>query len=194
LLEAFFEGVLPEEQAKAVAAHVQSCTGCAHELAQIEKVTAALAAVPLHEPSTDFVRQVSVRVAALPTPGRRSRLGLLTGWQRLEVLAAACVVVLACWRYAIPPLFAAEGAATPLMAWFKGAVLSGTAWVMAAPGALGDLVVGIQGVLGALELTAGVVAPTVALYAVTEIGIVAAVVLIGHRAHRVARATLTSLL
>lgn len=189
LLEAYAEGLLPVRRSAALTAHLRSCQGCAGELAQIEKVTAALSAVPRSEPSLELARRISARLSALPSPA--SRRGLVAGWRRLEVLAAACVAVLACWRYAVPLLIARETQTFPLVGWIKLGAASFVHWLAEYPHALHDLAIRVQTGADALGLTATMLAPTIGLYAAAEIGIIAAVVLIAHRARRAARATLS---
>lgn len=189
LLEAYAEGLLSARQSAAVSAHLRSCAECARELGQIEKVAAALSAVPPSEPSLELARQISARLADLPSPA--SRRGLVAGWHRLEVLAAACVAILACWHYAVPLLVAREAHTFPLVGWIKSGVASLVHWIVASPQALHDLMVRVQTAADAFGLTATALAPIVGLYAAAEIGIIAAVVLIAHRARRAARATLS---
>ena len=100
LLEEYFEGTLPTRRRTEVSAHVSECAGCAEELAQIEKVASALSAAPLVEPSVEVLRAITKRAATLPAPG--ARRALVSGWQRVAVLGAACVAVLAGSRYGLP--------------------------------------------------------------------------------------------
>ena len=191
LLEAFYEGLLSSRQAEIVAAHVQQCPSCSRELAQIEKIAMALAAVPETEPGAEIVHRISTRVAALPAPmsGRRQA----AGWRRVEVLAAACVALLAIWRYALPLLLSKEAAKLPIIGWLNAALV----YVMGRMATLSlaghSLWVALQGTSEALGLAAAKVAPILGLYAAAELGIIAALVMLTHYAHRLRPASLTML-
>jgi hypothetical protein len=192
LLEAYFERVLPEGQAKLVAAHLERCPGCSRKLAQIERIAAALAAVPRSEPSRELAGRISVQVAALPTPTGRRRL--LAGWRRLEVLAGALMVSLAGWRYALPLLLSEEAGKVQIIIWAKHALAQSAVWAAGLGHAGYTLWLALRGTPEALRLVAAAAAPTLALYAGAEIAIIAAVIMIAHRAHRARLASATILL
>ena len=190
-IEAYFEGVLAERESAIVASHLQECLSCAQELAQIERIALALEAVPQTEPQADLAQMISARIAGLPAPvsGRR----LVAGWRRVEVLAAASIVLLAAWRYALPLLLSSEAAGVPVIGWLHVAAQFMMARLTALSIAGHDLWVALQGVSGALGLAAAKVAPILGLYAAGEMAIIATVVLLGQRAHKPRAASLTML-
>lgn len=192
LLEAYFEGVLSPRRAHEVAAHLRACPACARELAQLERIAAALAAVPPGRPTADLARRISAQVAALPTPV--SRRPLVAGWPRAAGWVAACVLVLAVWRYLVPAVFAEQVASLLRLGWVKAAAVGVVELVARAPDTVRDMLV--RGQLGAeaLGLTASLLAPTIGLYAAAEVGIIVAIVLLGRRARRTAQTMLFSAL
>lgn len=192
LLEAYFEQVLPEGKAALVAAHLRQCRACSGKLAQIEKITAALAAVPSSEPSADLARLISARVAALPPAARRR--WLVVGWRRLEVLAAAFMVFLAAWRYALPLLLSEEAGRLRIIIWAKHATAQLAIWATALAEPCHRLWLALRGTPEALRPVVTAVAPTVALYTAAKVVIIAAVIVIAHRTHRARFASATILL
>jgi len=191
LLEAYYEDALAPRESAVVSLHLQGCPSCAYELAQIERIALALEAVPRAEPRTDLARQISTMISALPAPVSSRRL--VAGWRRVEVIAAASVVLLGIWRYALPLLLSNEAARVPIIGWFH----AGAQFVMTRLAALSvageNLWAAVQGVSGALGLAAAKVAPVLGLYALAEIALIVAVVLLGPRAHRLRSASLSML-
>jgi len=191
LLDAYFEGTLPRRQEEMVAAHLRDCAACSSELRQIERMAAALAAVPRGEPGAEVVRQVSARVAALPSPA--SRRWLTAGWRRLETLAAACVAFLACWRYAVP--LALSGETTLLIGrWVKLTAVSLATWLGATPDTAQGWLLAAREVPAAAGPMASALAPTIGLYAAAEAGVIVAIIILGHRVGRAKPASLLNLL
>jgi anti-sigma factor RsiW len=191
LLEAYYEDALAPRDSTAVSLHLQACPSCAYELAQIERIALALEAVPRAEPQADLSRRISTMVLALPAPASSRRL--VAGWRRVEVIAAASVVLLGIWRYALPLLLSNEAARVPIISWLH----AGAQFVMTRMAALSvvgeNLWAALQGVSGALGLAAAKVAPILGLYAIAEIAFIIAVVLVGPRAHRLRSASLSML-
>lgn len=192
LLEAYFEGVLSPRRAHEVAAHLGACPACARELLQLERIAAALAAVPPGRPTGDLVGRISAQIAALPAPANRR--ALIGGWRRVAGWVAACVVVLAAWRYLVPTVFAEQVASLLRLGWVKAAAVGMVELVARAPDTVREMLV--RGQLGAeaLGLTASLLAPTIGLYAAAEVGVIVAIVLIGRRARRTADTMLFSAL
>jgi anti-sigma factor RsiW len=190
-MEAYYEGVLSPREAELVTAHLRECARCAHELAQIGKIGSALSALPESEPSADLVYQISAKVAALPAPmgGRR----LVAGWRRVEVIAVASIALLALWRYALPLLLSKEAAGAPAVRWFSHALVSVVARMDAFSVALHNLWIALQGTTDALGVAAAKAAPVFGMYAVAELVMIAAVVLVSQLAHRPRPASLTML-
>jgi len=147
LLEAYYEDALAPRESAVVSLHLQGCPSCAYELAQIERIALALEAVPRAEPRTDLARQISTMISALPAPVSSRRL--VAGWRRVEVIAAASVVLLGIWRYALPLLLSNEAARVPIIGWFH----AGAQFVMTRLAALSvageNLWAAVQGVSGA---------------------------------------------
>jgi len=85
LLEAYFEGALPEVQERLVADHLWQCSRCAAELAQIQRLTVALDTLPQVEPARELLAAISARLATLPTPVERK---VSVGWRRFGLVAA----------------------------------------------------------------------------------------------------------
>jgi len=183
LLEEYFEGTLVMHRQKLVASHLDQCPSCAAELAQIGKVAAALSAVPFAEPSAELARAISERAAELPAPSGARLLRL--GWRRLGALAAACVAVLTGVRYALPLLQpSAASSQTATVLWLKNAVLAVGVWL----GVLIDLVRPLLSagpeLLKAVESAGLESVPLVGLYALAEIGMIAAIILVARRSRR----------
>jgi len=191
LLEAYYEEALSPRESAAVGVHLQGCSSCAYGLAQIERVALALEAVPRAEPQVDLRQRISAMVSALPAPTSSRRL--VAGWRRVEVLAAASVVLLGMWRYALPLLLSKEAARVPVIGWLH----AGAQFVMIRLSALSvvgeNLWAALQDVSGALSLAAAKSAPVLGLYAVAEIAFIIAVVLLGPRAGRLRSAALSML-
>jgi anti-sigma factor RsiW len=186
LLEPCFEGTLPERALAALKIHLRSCPRCTWELAQIEKVAAALAAVPQTEPSISLALQISARVARLPAPA--ARLRLVQGWHHFEVLAGTWIVILACVRHAIPLLLSKPVVALPLAGWLKSAIMTLVRWLVAVPDALHLLSTQARGLWEALCLVTNAVAPMVGFYTAAEVAIIAAIIIVTGRARRAAAA------
>ena len=183
LLEEYFKGTLATQREALVASHLDQCPSCAAELAQIGKVAGALAAVPFAEPSAELARAISQRAAELPAPSGTRLLRL--GWRRLGVLGAACVAVLTGVRYALPLLQpSAASAQTATVLWLKNGVSAVGVWL----GVLIDLVrplwSAVPETLQAAKSASLEMAPMVVLYALAEIGMIAAIVLATRRSRR----------
>jgi anti-sigma factor RsiW len=177
LLEEYFEGTLPTRRREEVSAHVSVCAGCAEELAQIQKVAFALSAAPVIEPSVDVLRAITMRAAALPAPG--ARRALVSGWQRVAVLAAACVAVLAGSGYgfalAWPKIWAAL---TPAVAWLgKGTALA-LAWMEPAFEVIAVVFRAAGALAEPLRTAATAMGPTVGFYAAGELALLFGMILL----------------
>jgi len=183
LLEEYFEGTLVTPRQELVASHLEQCPSCAAELVQIGKVAAALSAVPFAEPSVALARAISERAAALPAPSG-SRL-LRIGWRRLGALATACVAVLTGVRYALPLLQpSAASAQTAAVLWLKNAVSAVGVWLGVLIDLLRPLLSAGPETLRAAESASLEILPLVGLYALAEIGMIAAIVLVARWSRR----------
>ena len=183
LLEEYFEGTLVTAREALVASHLEQCPSCAAELVQIGKVAAALSAAPLAEPSVELARAISQRAAELPAPSGARLLRL--GWRRLGVLGAACVAVLTGVQHALPLLQpSAASSQTATVLWLKNALSAVGVWL----GVLIDLVRPLLSagpeMLKAVESAGLESAPLVGLYALAEIGMIAAIVLVARWSRR----------
>lgn len=177
LLEEYFEGTLPTRRREGVSAHVSECAGCAEELAQIQKVAAALSAAPLVEPSVDVLRAITRRAAALPAPA--ARRALVSGWRRVAVLGAACVAVLAGSRYGLPLAWPKIAAAlTPGIAWLGKETALAIAWVEPKTEAIGVLFEAAGALAEPLRTAATAMGPTVGFYAAGELALLVGMILL----------------
>ena len=187
LLEEYFEGTLPTRRREEVSAHVSVCAGCAEELAQIQKVATALSAAPLAEPSVDVLRAITRRAATLPAPG--ARRALVRGWQRVAVLSAACVAVLAGSRYGFPLAWPKIAAAlTPMVAWLGKGTASVLAWLEPTFEAIQVLFGAAGGLAEPLRTVATAMGPTVGFYAAGELALLVGMILLFRWGRRRVRA------
>ena len=182
LLDEYFEGTLPPHPTAEVHSHLSTCPHCAAELRQIEMISAALEAVPRVAPAADLLRSISLRTAALPAPAARRTAA---GWRWLAVIASLSIAGLGLVSY-ILPLLISEGLAShvSLAAGIESASVVVQSWFGAVPGIL----VALWGTLADLALGCGLaaraVAPTLALYAAAELGILMALILVLHASRR----------
>ena len=175
LLEEYFEGTLLGSRRDKVAAHFAVCPGCTAELHQLEKMVAALAAVPQAEVGAHLLRAIAARAAELPAPG--GRRALARGWRQLGVWSAACLAFLAMLRYVVPVIWHSQQAhIAPVIAWVKTAALSVAAWVAALPTLAKTALVAAGDLCTGLGAVGRAVAPTLGLYVAAEVGIVLAIV------------------
>jgi predicted anti-sigma-YlaC factor YlaD len=65
LLEDYFEETLFESKRQNVSAHLAECSSCQAEYQKIQKIAAALAAVPQQAPDYALVQAISARAAEL---------------------------------------------------------------------------------------------------------------------------------
>jgi anti-sigma factor RsiW len=170
LLDEYFEGLLSPPQAQVVADHVSACPACAAELHQIEKVAAALAAVPQALPDAQIPAIIAERVAALPAPDARRRAA---GWRRLGVAAAGSLAGLSAVAYALP-LLVSQGLAAPLLTSLADAAAAFQSWLGVLPSILGAFWEAVLELVRRLGLALDAAAPTLGTYAAAEIGILAA--------------------
>ncbi|MFB3882096.1 MAG: anti-sigma factor [Armatimonadota bacterium] len=188
-LEEYFEGLTAGRRAAAIAEHVAGCAACAAELRQIERVAAALAVVREAQPPREMLRAVSVRIASLPAPAQRR---IVAGWRRVGLIAAAFVAVLGAMSYVAPILISESLASTTLpIGWLGEASFFLRHWFAAAPGVLVAFWTAAEKVWQWFALTVRATAPTLGLYIVAELGILAAVVFVARsRGGTVARQAL----
>ncbi len=180
LLEEYFEGTLVTPRRELVASHLDQCSSCAAELVQIGKVATALSAVPFAAPSVALARAIAERAAELPAPSG-SRLWRI-GWRRLGALAGACVAVLTGVQYALQPSAASAQTATVL--WLKDGVSAVGVWLGVLIDLVRPLLSAVPETLQAAESAGLEIAPMVGLYALAEIGLIAAIVLVGRWSRR----------
>jgi len=183
LLEEYFEGTLAQRQQEQVVSHLSECARCAAELRQIEKIAAALAAVPKAVPSEELMRSISARAAELPSPGARHAVAL--GWRRLGLLAATCIAVLGAGHYVGQLIWPESPALTGLLVsgaktavFYFGEQLAGVATAASA------LWEAVQDVMRGLLIAGKAFAPRLGLYVAAEIAVVVATVLVIHRSRR----------
>ncbi len=193
LLDEYLDGTLTDLLSRQLAAHLEQCPACGAELAQITSIASALAAVPQAEPSQDLPRLISSRVAQLPSPSARRTL--LSGWRRLTLITAASVALLAgvlcLYR------FISHAAPSPLhslLAWLGAQVVALNDCLTAAFQVAVTLWEALRSFAEALGLAGMAAAPTVALYAVLEVALLLATVLLLCRARQRGLARLTLLL
>ena len=183
MLEEYFEGMLPTRQQGRVSVHLRECAACAAELAQIEKVAASLAAVPRIEPSAELLGAITQRAAALPAPG--ARRALVSGWQRLGVLAATFLAAMAGLSYGVPLLWPrASVSLTPVLTWCGEQAASGLAWLRSVYDAAALLFGAGLRVAGLLDTAAVEAAPTVGLYVVGELALLIGIMFVVRRSRR----------
>lgn len=91
-LQDWLEGLMGPAETDHVRAHVEGCVTCQRDLALYREVFAALAAVPLYEPSPELDANVLARV--LPWRRRRHQLAVLGwGYAALASVSAALAAV-----------------------------------------------------------------------------------------------------
>lgn len=191
LLEEYFEGTLPEPEARRVAAHVAACARCAAELRQIERVAAALAAAPAVAPAEGLLQRIQTQRAALPTPAER--LAVRGGWRHVAVIGAALLAVFAAVQYAAALVIPeSESLLRLALDWGRGGIAFVHDWMAAAPQVLTGLWAAVVRLLEVVGLAGTAVAPTLGPYAAAEVGILLAVVLVLKfgRSRRAAQSTL----
>jgi anti-sigma factor RsiW len=177
LLEEYFEGTLPTRRHDAVSAHIAMCGSCAAELAQIERMTAALEAAPRVIPSEDLAAVILARVAELPDPTWKR--ALVIGWHRVGVIALAFIGLFAAVTYLIEVALArSQTLLGSAVIWAKGGIAQLGDWVVAAASLATAVWRAAEDVGGALWLAARGSAPTLGIYVVAEIGILLAVILV----------------
>ena len=193
LLDEYFEGTLPPRLRAEVEEHLGHCRGCAAELAQIENVASALAAVPRAEPAAALLREITARTALMPSP--TVQRALLAGWRRLGVLAAALLAALIGVHFALMALMPrASSAITYAVDPLVGAAKFVQDWLdalLTVGRVLWEALVGVAASLGsAFEA----VAPDLMTYAVAELALLVLVVVLCDRRRRAVQSTVTSLL
>jgi anti-sigma factor RsiW len=177
LLEDYFEGTLADRRRAMIASHLEQCDQCAAELQQIEKVAAALAGIPRAEPAVQLVPAISTRLADLSGPDQRRTL--VQGWARLGALSAVCVAALTGVRYLLPSVWALlVPRLAPVVSWLAGRMGEVKAWGMAGVDVAVALLAAAGRIAGALALAAESAVPTLGTYAICEITIILAIVLI----------------
>jgi hypothetical protein len=192
LLEGYYEDTLPDRQRDKVSAHLAFCSACAAELGQIEKVAAALVALPRAEVSAELLRTISARAAALPAP--LAQRVTRRGWRRLGALSAACVALLAVLRYAVPLVWQTQQAhIEPVLNWAKAVAVSVVARLAALPTLAETSFLALADIWKALGAAGRAVGPTLGLYVAAEIGLVVAILLLFGWGRTRARARLTLL-
>jgi len=181
LLEAYFEKALAPRESAAVAFHLEQCPSCARELAQIERIVSALEAAPHTEPQADLTRQISARVASLPTPVT-GRLGV--GWHRLAAWAAGLIVTLSLWRWLLPVVVSGGAARLPLAGWEHQLTTATRTRMEALFHGLHSLWVLLKEAPEAFGLAAIKIAPVVGLYMTLEVVVIAVIIVFAHRTRR----------
>jgi len=177
LLEDYYEETLSERQHERVAAHLARCPACAAELTQIEKLVAVLEVTPSVEPNAEIVRAISVRIAALPTPLERRRIR--AGWRRLGVIGACATALLTILSYLLSLIFPTLTAASmPIWGFALKTGTAGGAMLAAGYEAVAALLPAIGDLLQAGWLALPTIAPTIAAYAITQMALLVAAVLI----------------
>ena len=193
LLEEYFEGTLRARRREEVGAHLGECRDCSAELAQIERIAAALAAAPQVEPSAELLRTITTRAAALPAPGARQVL--VTGWRRLGTLAAAFTAVLAGFHYGGPLLWPKVAAVlAPGATWVGKEVAMMLAWIGPRVEAVEVLVGAAWRMVEALGTAALAAGPTMGLYAAGELALLIGMALVFRWGRRRAAARVVTLL
>jgi predicted anti-sigma-YlaC factor YlaD len=193
LLEEYFEGTLPARRQALVREHLDQCHSCAAELAQIEKIAGALAAVPHAEPAAALLREIAARTALMPSPS--AQRALLAGWRRLGVLAAALLAALIGVHFALMALMPrASSAVTYAVDPLIGALTFVQTWFAALPKVGRVLWEALVGVAASLGSAFEAVAPDLMAYAVAELALLVLVVVLCDRRRRAVQSTVTSLL
>jgi predicted anti-sigma-YlaC factor YlaD len=176
MLEEYFEGLIADRRADAVAAHLNTCAACAGELRQIELVAGALATVPRAAPAGNLPTAISLRIAGLPAL-RQQRV--VTGWRWVGVIATISVVCLSVVSYLLPVLVSEELASSvAMLGQIREVSVLVHNWFAAAPDLLAALWLTLGKVWWWFTLAARAAAPTIGVYLAAEIGILVAVVLV----------------
>ena len=192
MLEECFEGTLPNRKEEAMAEHLAGCQACAAELRQIERIAAALTAVPRAVPGGELLRTISARLAELPTPA--ARRALVRGWRRLGALAAACVAILAAVRYVVPLLWPEKPMLLgSLVVSAKAGVADVIEWIAGTARASVVLWEALREIGESLAVAGKAAAPTLGLYVAAELGILLAIVIVFHLGRSRIQARLTLL-
>jgi len=93
-LDDYVDGVLPEEQAGAVRAHIASCASCRGGVEELERLLEQTAALPRTlEPERDLWSGIADRIAQ--HPGADSRSWWRLGWAQTMGAAAAAILAAA---------------------------------------------------------------------------------------------------
>ncbi len=184
LLEEYFEGSLAEPQATAVADHLATCADCAAELRQIERVVAALEAVPAALPGDGLLRSITARVAESSRPDAR-RLAWPRQWRWAAAAAGAGMAAVGAAVSIVAVLvWLGLGNLVPGSGWAVSAGAFLRRWMDATSGAM--IVLWEQAIeaVQALGLAGKAAAPTIGVYVAAEIGILLAIVLVLHMGRR----------
>ncbi len=178
LLEEYFEESLAEPQAAAVAAHLATCPDCAAELRQIERVVAALEAVPAAVPSEELLRSITARAAELPTPGRGG-VEWLRRWRWAVVAAGSGMAAVGAAAAAVAVLvWLGLGSHIPGSGWAASAGAFLQRWMEATSGGMIALWEQVLGAAYGLGLALQAAAPTIGMYLAAEVGILLAIVFV----------------
>jgi len=182
LLEAYFEGVLPEAQERLVADHLWQCSRCAAELAQIQRMTVALDALPQVEPARELLAAISARLATLPMPAERK---VAAGWPRVGLVAAASMALTVVALYGLgliaPALLVGV---KPAVTWLAGALHHLYAWADGWQRAWVAVGIAAHALLPALRALAIAAAPVLVGYAAAEVACLTAAALVIRTRHR----------
>jgi anti-sigma factor RsiW len=184
LLEEYFEGSLAEPQATAVADHVATCLDCAADLRQIERVVAALEAVPAAVPTEALLHLISARTAELPEPGA-GRMAWLGRWRWAVAAAGAGMTVVGAVASAVGVLvWLGFTSAIPGSGWAASAGAFLRQWVDTTSAAMIVLWEQALDIAYGLGIALKAAAPTIGVYLAAEIGILLAIVLVLHMGRR----------
>jgi predicted anti-sigma-YlaC factor YlaD len=188
LLEPYFEGVLPEAQERLVADHLWQCPRCAAELAQIQRLTVALDALPQVEPAQELLAAISARLATLPVPAARR---VTAGWRRLGLAATISMALTVVALYGLgliaPALLLGV---KPSVIWLTTAVHHVFAWSDLWQRSWLALGIAARALFPALRAPAIAIAPIITGYAAAEVACLAAAAWVIRTSHR--RATVPS--
>lgn len=92
-LQGYLDGVLAGDEARDVAAHVERCSRCGHELALLRHIDAALATQPVVEEPAHLAAGIMARIQA-STPAPRPAFRLWWEDAAVSLLFAATMVTL----------------------------------------------------------------------------------------------------
>ncbi len=182
LLEGYFEGVLPEAQERLVAEHLWQCPRCAAELAQIQRMTVALDALPQVEPAQELLAAISARLATLPTPVERK---VSAGWGRVGLVAAVSMALTVVALYGLgliaPALLVGV---KPVATWLAGTLHHLYAWADAWQRAWVAVGTAAHALFPALRALAIAAAPVLLGYAAAEVACLVAAAWVIRTRHR----------